>query len=166
MSYNGQYKLNLPNGQNFDKKAKGSSRREILSNYVSEARTEKQYESTLKKHSYNDGYQDNDTFVDQQYREQSAFPVKYPDLFSFAAERIEYYDELVEDIGEFLVEAVNLQEMYYGAVDDKRENNIELDEILVRFGFDIQKGANDIGSNSKRIRYTRELFQTIGKYFN
>lgn len=193
-SYDGQFKLNIPNNKTHAKR--NGSRRDVLSNFVSETRTDVDNEkgshyvnysdnahvlgssrdnrfsydfdeSTLKKeNNYNAiALQDTDTFIDIKYREEHAQPIKYPELFSFAAERIEFYDELIEDLGEYLVETTNIQEMFYAALDEKREQTEESDEILLRFGFDIVKGANDVGNNSKRIRYSRELFQTIGKYF-
>lgn len=58
--------------------------------------------------------------------ENENLPTKYANLFAFAAEQIDIYDDFVEEFAEYLVETVAIQENCY---DLELQRNYLIDEI-------------------------------------
>lgn len=90
-------------------------------------------------------------------------PVRFANLFNYAAERIEIYDGFKEELGEYQVETVNMQEELFINVSEREELTNEVDEFLNRNGYKVDEGADpfDEEISRQRLNDVRELFTNI-----
>lgn len=93
-------------------------------------------------------------------------PIKYADLFAFAAERIEIYDNFLEDLGEYQIETVGIQEKAYEMEVERNHLSDEIDQCLRHNGYSPLKGHYDENAKQKRLKDMRELLNSIKDKIN
>jgi hypothetical protein len=128
----------LPNGKIFSQPKGGSFRQSNLSS-----------QSSINSH--------------QEYSDTNNEPlaVKYSDLFDFAAEKIDSYDEFLQDLGSYLIETVNIQDLANKLLFERAELCENLDPLLAQYGYDLRSGAFDHRTKTRRVKFTGGLFQTL-----
>ena len=91
--------------------------------------------------------------------------VKYSDLFDFAAEKIDPYDEFLQDLGSYLIETVNIQDLANKLLFERAELCENLDPLLAHYGYELRQGTFDHRTKMKRVKFTGGLMQTLEDKF-
>lgn len=113
---------------------------------------------SIKRRSY---YTKSVRDTDVGYNDGDEQPIKYSNLFSFAAEKVDMYDDFLDDLGEFCVEAVGMQENMQVVANERKELSDEIDTCLAMNGVPCKKGNYEPEDQVYRIKNLRETFLKI-----